>query len=78
MTSSDAIRALVGTSASASASPAAPVARLDHAEVVYVLVPAGDHSFYEPAFLFTGTLQSGGQSYTKHVLIPAVDPNQRS
>ncbi|HKC20101.1 MAG TPA: hypothetical protein VKE27_10765 [Candidatus Dormibacteraeota bacterium] len=75
--SSDAIRAATGTSP-ASASPAVPVAKLDHAELVYVLVPAGDHSFYEPAFLFTGTLQSGGQSYTKHVLIAAVDPKQRS
>jgi hypothetical protein len=73
----DAIGAAVATS-SPSSSPAVPVVQLDRAELVYVLVAAGDHSFYEPAFLFTGTLQSGGQSYTKHVLIPAVDPKQRS
>jgi hypothetical protein len=78
VSSADAIRAAVGTSSPAPTSTAAPVAKLDHAELVYVLVPAGDHSFYEPAVLFTGTLQSGGQSYTKHVLIPAVDPKQRS
>ena len=73
----DAIGAALATS-SPSPSPAVPVVQLNHAELVYVLAPAGDHSFYEPAFLFTGTLQSGGQSYTKHVLIPAVDPKQRS
>ncbi|HET7339016.1 MAG TPA: hypothetical protein VFK22_05670 [Candidatus Dormibacteraeota bacterium] len=73
----DAITAAVATS-SPQASPAVPVVQLNHAELVYVLVPSGDHSFYEPAFLFTGTLQSGGQSYIKHVLIPAVDPKQRS
>lgn len=77
ISAADAISAAVATSSPA-ASPAAPVVQLDHADLVYVLVPAGDHSFYEPAFLFTGTLQSGGQSYTKHVLIPAVDPKQRT
>ena len=77
ISSADAITAAVASS-SPSASPAVPVVKLDHAELVYVLVPSGAQSFYEPAFLFTGTLQSGGQSYTKHVLIPAVDPTQRS
>jgi hypothetical protein len=43
-----------------------------------VLVPAGDHSFYEPAYLFNGTAQVGGKMYTKRVLLPAVDPSQRS
>ncbi len=77
ISSADAIRAATGGS-TPSASPAVPVAKLDHAELVYVLVPAGVHSFYEPAFLFTGTVQSGGQSYTKHVLISAIDPSQRT
>ena len=77
ISSADAIRAATVAS-SPPASPAVPVAKLDHAELVYVLVPAGEHSFYEPAFLFTGTVQSGGQSYTKHVLVSAVDPSQRT
>jgi hypothetical protein len=77
VSSADAVNAALATSSTV-ASPAVPVVQLNHAEMVYVLVPAGDHSFYEPAYLFTGTLQSGGQSYAKHVLIPAVDPKQRS
>ena len=77
ISSADAIRAATGFSAPTS-DAAAPVAKLDHAELVYVLVPAGDHSFYEPAFLFTGAVQAGGQSYTKHVLVSAVDPTQRN
>lgn len=76
----DAIAAATATT-SASAQPvasAAPTVQLNHAELVYVLVPAGDHSFYEPAFLFTGTEQSGGQSLARQVLVAAVDPSQRS
>lgn len=75
--SADAIRTATGSGAPSS-DAAVPVAKLDHAQLVYVLVPAGDHSFYEPAFLFTGSVQAGGQSYTKHVLVPAVDPSQRN
>jgi hypothetical protein len=77
ISSADAIRAATRSGAQVS-DVSVPVAKLDHAELVYVLVPAGDHSFYEPAFLFTGTVQAGGQSYTKHVLLPAVDPAQRN
>ena len=77
ISSADAIRKATGSGAPTS-DAAMPVAKLDQAELVYVLVPAGDHSFYEPAFLFTGTVQAGGQSYTKHVLVSAVDPTQRS
>jgi hypothetical protein len=77
ISSADAIRMATG-SAAPSSNAAVPVAQLNQAELVYVLVPAGDHSFYEPAFLFTGAVQAGGQSYTKHVLVPAVDPIQRS
>jgi hypothetical protein len=41
---------------------------------VYTLVWAGDHSFYEPAFLFSGTFTYLGTSYVKRVLVPAVAP----
>jgi hypothetical protein len=77
ISSADAIRAATATP-TPPASPAVPVVNLDKAELVYVLVPAQGHSFYEPAYLFTGSLAAGGQSYTRHVLIPAVDPKQRS
>ena len=36
---------------------------------------AGDHSFYEPAFLFSGTFADHGTTYTKRVLVPAIDPS---
>ena len=54
-----------------------PIVQLTQAELVYVLAIAGDHSFYEPAFLFSGTVQVSGATMTSHVLIPAVDPSQR-
>jgi hypothetical protein len=56
----------------------APTANLNKAELVYVLVVAGDHSFYEPAILFSGTVSVGGHTYMKRVLVSAVDPSQRS
>ncbi len=76
----DAVRAALASSGSGAAAPAsaAPAIQLTQAELVYVLVPAGDHSFYEPAFLFSGTFNSGGQTLTKRVLVPAVDPSQRT
>ncbi len=55
-----------------------PIVQLKQAELVYVLATAGDHSFYEPAFLFSGTVQVNGVTMTRHVLIPAVDPSQRT
>ena len=54
-----------------------PTVQLTKAELVYVLVPAGDHSFYEPAFLFTGSLKLNGVTTIRRVLVPAVDPSQR-
>jgi hypothetical protein len=76
----DAVRAALASSGAIGAAPAtpAPVVQLTQAELVYVLVPAGDHSFYEPAFLFSGTYTLNGQSHTKRVLVPAVDPSQRT
>src|SRR4029077_4444723 len=55
----------------------APFVKLTQAELVYVLAPAGDHSFYEPAFMFSGTVNINGSTLTKRVLVPAVDPSQR-
>ena len=67
------------TSARPNDSPSTPpVAQLTQAELVYVLVAAGDHSFYEPAYLFSGKVQVGGKMYTKRILVAAVDPSQRN
>ena len=55
-----------------------PTATLSSADLVYSLVVAGDHSFYEPSFLFSGTFTINGTTYVKRVLVPAVDPSQRS
>jgi hypothetical protein len=64
-------------SALASSAPAGgnvPVVKLTTADLVYTLVWAGDHSFYEPAFLFSGTFTLNGTTYTKRVLVPAIAP----
>ena len=67
-----------GASPSASASASGPTIQLDKAELVYILVPARDHSFYEPAFLLSGSFQLNGTTMVKHVLVPAIDPSQRA
>jgi hypothetical protein len=74
----EAVRSLLASSPPAAANPTAPVATLTSAELVYTLVIAGDHSFYEPAILFSGTFTVTGKSYEKRVLVPAIDPSQRS
>ena len=55
-----------------------PAVTLTQSELVYVLVPAGDHSFYEPAYLFTGSMQTQGSSQRVRLLMPAVDQSQRN
>ncbi|HEX7263317.1 MAG TPA: hypothetical protein VF383_03965 [Candidatus Dormibacteraeota bacterium] len=65
-----AIKKALASSASAPAS--APTVRLTDAELVYVLVNAGDRSFYEPAFLFSGTFPFYGATHVKRVLVPAI------
>lgn len=69
--------ALASTPASAGAA-GVPTATLTSAELVYSVVAAGDHSFYEPSILFSGTVTVNGTTYVKHVLVPAVDPTYRS
>ncbi len=80
VSSAAAIQAAVASSAAPQGPSATPLptVQLNQAELVYVLVPAGDHSFYEPAFLFSGKFQVNGQTYVKRVLVPAVDPSQRT
>jgi hypothetical protein len=63
--------ALTSSTSSAGATPN-PKVQLSQVELVYTLVVAGDHSFYEPAFLFSGTFTDKGTTYVKRVLVPAV------
>jgi len=56
----------------ATSTPGAPAVDLTQGALVYVLVPAGDHSFYEPAYLFSGSFKLNGSTYLKHVLVPAI------
>lgn len=79
ISSDAAVRAALGTGTPVPVTgAAAPVVKLTQAALAYVLVPAGDHSFYEPVFVFSGSFQAGGTSYTKHVVVPAIDPAQLS
>jgi hypothetical protein len=68
-----AIRSLGASSAPSGGS--VPVVRITKAELVYVLVWGGDRSYYEPAYLFSGTFTNNGVPTVKRVLIPAVVPS---
>ncbi len=71
-----AAQAVKSALASSPAGPASiepiPTVRLTTVELVYALAIAGDHSFYEPAFLFSGSFTYNGVTYLKRVLVPAV------
>jgi hypothetical protein len=67
-----AIRAMGASSAPSGGS--IPVVRITKAELVYTLVWGGDHSYYEPAYLFSGTFSNRGVPSVKRILIPAVVP----
>ena len=74
ITADQAVRSALASSAPSSAGASYPTVKLTSAELVYTLVWAGDHSFYEPAFLFSGTFTYQGTNYVKRVLVPAVAP----
>ena len=79
VSSDDAVRAMLLAVGQPGPGPgAATTVNLNQAELVYVLVPAGEHSFYEPAILFSGSYTAGGQTHVQRVLVPAVDPSQRT
>ena len=69
-----AVRAALASSAPSGAGASYPTVKLTSAELVYTLAWAGDHSFYEPAFLFSGTFTYNGTTYVKRLLVPAVSP----
>ena len=73
----EAVRSALASSPPAAGGASAPTVALTEAELVYVLVVAGDHSFYEPGVLFSGKFTVSGTTYTKRVLVPAVDPSLR-
>jgi hypothetical protein len=75
ITADQAVRSALASSATSTGSTPYPVVRLTKAELVYKLVWAGDHSFYEPAFLFSGTFTDKGVTKVKRVLVPAVGPS---
>jgi hypothetical protein len=62
----------------ATGAAAGPKVALTQAELVYVLAPAGDHSFYEPAIMFSGSQTVSGQTVVHRILVPAVVPSQRN
>src|SRR5437667_443550 len=74
----DAVQSVLAASSVGNAATPALTVKLTQAELVYVLVPAGGHSFYEPAYLFSGTFQLNGATLVKRVLVPAVEPSQRT
>ncbi|HXM55527.1 MAG TPA: hypothetical protein VOB72_09055 [Candidatus Dormibacteraeota bacterium] len=60
-----------GAGANQSAQAGAAVT-LTQVRLVYVAVVAGDEGFLEPAYLFTGTYQNGGDAVTAQLLLPAL------
>jgi hypothetical protein len=75
ISSDQAVRAALAASATSTSTTPYPTVRLTKAELVYKLVWAGDHSFYEPAFLFSGTFIDHGVSRVKRILVPAIGPS---
>jgi hypothetical protein len=70
-----AVQSALASTLTSSGATSYPAVRLTKAELVYKLVWAGDHSFYEPAFLFSGTFTDHGIVYVKRVLVPAINPS---
>ena len=73
ITADEAVRSALASSAPGSGA-SYPTVKLTTAELVYTLAWAGDHSFYEPAFLFSGTFTYQGTTFLKRVLVPAIAP----
>lgn len=75
----DAVRsALASQPASTQGIQPVPVVNLSQVDVVYALAVAHGQGYYEPCYLFSGTFSYNGQTYTKRVLVPLVDPSLRA
>ncbi|MDQ6713666.1 MAG: hypothetical protein M3Z28_10845 [Candidatus Dormibacteraeota bacterium] len=66
-----AVTATPASSATLGPGPA-PTVALTKATLVYATVSAGGVGYLEPAYLFTGTFDSGGYPYEKRVLVSAL------
>ena len=68
-----AVKSALATSPNRTASNI-PTVLLTRVDLAYALAIAGDHSFYEPVFVFSGTFTQNGVGYVKRVIVPAVGP----
>ena len=66
--------ALTSAPASTASISPTPVVHLNQAVLVYALAVKNGQGYFEPAYLFSGTFSYNGQTYTKRVLVPLVDP----
>jgi hypothetical protein len=53
-----------------------PQVVLNRAVLAYMAAGDGDHGYYLPVYLFTGTFSSGGVTMEKRVVVPALDASQ--
>jgi hypothetical protein len=53
-----------------------PQVVLNRAVLAYMAVGDGDHGYYLPVYLFSGTFSSGGVTMEKRVVVPALDASQ--
>jgi hypothetical protein len=56
--------------------PGVPQITLNRVSLAYMAVSDGDHGYYVPVYLFTGTVVSGQVTLEKRVVVPALDPSQ--
>jgi hypothetical protein len=56
--------------------PGVPQITLNRVSLGYMAVSDGDHGYYVPVYLFTGTVASGQVTLEKRVVVPALDPSQ--
>jgi hypothetical protein len=62
--------------ATASGPAQVPSFQLSKVSLVYMAAGSADYGYFVPAYLFTGTTTSGGQTLEKRVVVPALDPSQ--
>jgi hypothetical protein len=53
-----------------------PQVTLNRVSLAYMAVDDGDHGYYVPVYLFTGTVASGQVTLEKRVVVPALDSSQ--
>ncbi|MDQ6922369.1 MAG: hypothetical protein M3170_12290, partial [Candidatus Dormibacteraeota bacterium] len=68
--------AVAAPPATASGPTQVPSFQLSNVSLVYMAVGGGEYGYFVPAYLFTGTTTSDGQTLEKRVVVPALDPSQ--